>query len=305
MFKAIYEDPNNYLTWPKVLIMNKGTEYLGECRDLLLSHGVKIIQAKSKCSISIAEHDHQEFEKHAYICQDAVDFYLPLFERCRSWVKAVKKALKAEKIIANPSINIVDLLDLMNLEFGRRRITDMNWSPKVYHIKESLIQKNQPVLYWLIDENEDGPERSFVRGQLMKVELNRFVGKPAISQKVALNIGKLNLAFLVRFAVSRLALNPAFVESILIKINELLLELSVNKTKEAGKQGLQIEALQVTSTIAPIMSKESEDTGDEALIFKPGNKVMIFQSRIITFGNIPKALIDSDGENMGIDLFED
>ncbi|CAG8814906.1 23418_t:CDS:2, partial [Cetraspora pellucida] len=83
-----------------------------------------------------------------------------------------------------------------------------------------------------------------------------------------------------------------------MKIDELLLELSANKTKEAGEQGLQIEALQVTSTIAPIISKESEDTGDEAPIFKPGNEVTIFQSRIITFGNISKALIDSDSENM-------
>ncbi|CAG8817869.1 2200_t:CDS:1, partial [Dentiscutata erythropus] len=49
-----------------------------------------------------------------------------------------------------------------------------------------------------------------------------------------------------------------------------------------------------TSTIAPIMSVKSEDTGDEALIFKPGNEVTILQSRIITSGNIPKALIDSN-----------
>ncbi|CAG8773544.1 34007_t:CDS:2, partial [Racocetra persica] len=83
-----------------------------------------------------------------------------------------------------------------------------------------------------------------------------------------------------------------------MKIDELLLELSANKTEEAGEQGLQIEALQVTSTIVPIINKESEDTGDEAPIFKPGNEVMIFQSRIITSGNIPKALIDSDSENM-------
>ena len=46
----------------------------------------------------------------------------------------------------------------------------MNWSPKVYRIKESLIQKNQPVLYWLIDENGNGLERSFVREQLMVVK---------------------------------------------------------------------------------------------------------------------------------------
>ncbi|CAG8703072.1 15339_t:CDS:2, partial [Dentiscutata heterogama] len=83
-----------------------------------------------------------------------------------------------------------------------------------------------------------------------------------------------------------------------MKIDKLLLELSVNKTKEAEEQCLQIEALWVTSTIAPIMSKESEDTGDEAPIFKPSNEVTILQSRIITSGNIPKSLIDSDSENM-------
>ncbi|RHZ78663.1 hypothetical protein Glove_158g91 [Diversispora epigaea] len=209
MFKAIYGDSSNHLTWPKVLIVDKGTEYLGECKELLLSHGVKIIQAKSKRDTSIAERDHQEFEKHAYIRQDAMDFLLPLSERCTSWVKdlrnndniyndtptrlihmspneAVKRALKGEKIIADLAVkhrrpigfdeprltykdSVLYLLEPGELEFGKRRITDMNWSPKVYRIKESLIQKNQPVLYWLMDENGDSPERSFVREQLMKV----------------------------------------------------------------------------------------------------------------------------------------
>ncbi|CAG8770436.1 3965_t:CDS:2, partial [Cetraspora pellucida] len=132
------------------------------------------------------------------------------------------------------------------------------------------------------------------------LELDGFVGEPAVSQKVALNIGKLNLTFLVRLW------NKANADDLIqMKIDELLLKLSANKTEEAGEQSLQIEALQVTSTIAPIMSKKSENTGDEAPIFKPGNEVTIFQSRIITSGNIPKALIDSDGENMGIDLFGD
>ena len=100
--------------------------------------------------------------------------------------EAVKKALKGEKIIADPSVkhrrpigfdeprltykdSVLYLLEPGELEFGKRRITDMNWSPKVYRIKELLIQKNQPVLYWLMDENDDGPERLFVREQLMKV----------------------------------------------------------------------------------------------------------------------------------------
>jgi len=210
--KKIYEDPNNPLSWPNVFRTDKGTEYLAECKDLLLKHGVYFDPKKSKESNAIAERDHQEFEKHAFIRQDAIDFHLPLSDRSRTWVKglrinddiyndtptrlihmspneAVKRALKGEKIIADPSVkhrraigfneprlsykdSVLYLLEPGELEFGKRRITDMNWSTKVYRIKESLIQKNQPVLYWLMDENGDGPERSFVREQLLLVNNN-------------------------------------------------------------------------------------------------------------------------------------
>ncbi|CAJ0630231.1 10740_t:CDS:2 [Entrophospora sp. SA101] len=182
--KKIYEDSSHSLSWPNVFRTDKGTEYLAECKDLLLSHDVYFDPKKSKRSNAIGERDHQEFEKHAYIRQDAVDFLLPLSERCTSWVKdlcnnddiyndtptrlihmspneAVKRALKGEKIIADPSVkhrrpigfneprlsykdSVLYLLEPGELEFGKRRITDMNWSTKVYRIKESLIQKNQP-----------------------------------------------------------------------------------------------------------------------------------------------------------------
>ncbi|CAG8856085.1 8254_t:CDS:1, partial [Gigaspora margarita] len=72
-------------------------------------------------------HDHQEFEKYAFFRQDAKDLHLPLIERSRDWVrglrinddifnntptklikmspnKAVKRALKSEKIFAEPAI---------------------------------------------------------------------------------------------------------------------------------------------------------------------------------------------------------
>ena len=127
VFQKIYNDSNCPLSWPKVLIVDKGTEYMGEYRDLLLEYGVKIQYANSKEGNSIAERDHQEFEKHAYIQQDAKDFLLPLSERSRDWVRslcindnnfnststrligmspnrAVKKALKGKKIIAKPAI---------------------------------------------------------------------------------------------------------------------------------------------------------------------------------------------------------
>src|SRR5581483_6866317 len=43
-------------------------------------------------------------------------------------------------------------------------------SPQVYHIKKILVQKNQPVLYWLIDNEGNSPERSFVREELMVIK---------------------------------------------------------------------------------------------------------------------------------------
>ena len=64
------------------------------------------------------------------------------------------------------------LLKPGELEGGRRRATDCNWSPQTYHIKKALVQKNQPILYWLIYENGNGPKRSFVREELMVIPHN-------------------------------------------------------------------------------------------------------------------------------------
>ncbi|RIB26969.1 hypothetical protein C2G38_2161840 [Gigaspora rosea] len=58
------------------------------------------------------------------------------------------------------------------LEGGFKRATDMNWSPQIYHIRESLVQKNQPILYWLEDDKGNGPKRSFVREELQIIHPN-------------------------------------------------------------------------------------------------------------------------------------
>ncbi|GES87815.1 hypothetical protein RCL_jg3297.t1 [Rhizophagus clarus] len=93
------------------------------------------------------------------------------------------KAIKKKRVNAKPSKprhgpmgydeerlsyddSVLYLLDPSEYEGGRRRATDMNWSSKIYNIRESLIQKNQPVLYWLIDDEGNGPERSFLKEEL-------------------------------------------------------------------------------------------------------------------------------------------
>ena len=56
-----------------------------------------------------------------------------------------------------------------DLESGRRHAGDLNWSSQIYHICESLVQKNQPVLYWLVDDDDNSPKRSFVREELIVI----------------------------------------------------------------------------------------------------------------------------------------
>ena len=63
--------------------------------------------------------------------------------------------------------NVRYLLTPSDMKGGRRRSGDMNWSQEIYHIHRALVQKNQPVLYWLIDDEGNSPERSFVREELL------------------------------------------------------------------------------------------------------------------------------------------
>ncbi|CAG8648426.1 19375_t:CDS:2, partial [Cetraspora pellucida] len=187
--RKIYNDPNCPLSWPKVLIVDKGTEYMGECRDLFLRHGMRIQYAKSKRSMAIAEQDHQEFEKHVFFRQDAMDLYLPLTDRSREWVvslhinddkyndsltklihissnEAVKKSLEGKKIFADPTVKhkrpigydeplllsdvkVRHLLEPGELEGWRKRATDCNWSPEIFLIESFSRKNNQPVLYKL------------------------------------------------------------------------------------------------------------------------------------------------------------
>src|SRR5438128_7846228 len=65
---------------------------------------------------------------------------------------------------------VLYLLQPGELEGGRKRVTDCNWSPQIYHIKESLVQKNQPVLYWIEHIDGNGPKWSFVREELQIVK---------------------------------------------------------------------------------------------------------------------------------------
>jgi hypothetical protein len=202
--KNQYDDPECPLVWPKVFLSDKGPEFRGECEKLLKEHDVKIQKAKSKRTMGIVERYNRTLVERLFRLQDASDL-MDISERSRAWVKNLPiivedlnnsitrligmspaEAIKYEHVMATSSksrngplgfdeeilsSNIVVryLLDLSELEGGKRRAGDMNWSPQVYHIRESLVQKNQPVLYWLENVDSNGPERSFVREELMVI----------------------------------------------------------------------------------------------------------------------------------------
>src|SRR5947208_6948859 len=85
--QKIYNDSKEPLSWPNCFNSDKRTEYMGNCKNLLLNHSVKIQYANSKEGNAIAERDHKEFEKHSYIQQNAKDFLLPLSKCSRDWVR--------------------------------------------------------------------------------------------------------------------------------------------------------------------------------------------------------------------------
>ncbi|UZO05951.1 uncharacterized protein OCT59_026289 [Rhizophagus irregularis] len=85
--QKIYNDPNDFFNSPEDFIVDRGTEYMSECKDLLLNYNVGIQYVNSKCNVAIAKRDHQEFEKYASFWQDAEDFHLPLINRSRAWFK--------------------------------------------------------------------------------------------------------------------------------------------------------------------------------------------------------------------------
>jgi hypothetical protein len=161
-------------------------------------HGIQIQLTNSKESMGIVERFNRTLQEWAFFIQNGVEMRLPPTERCRAWVKNLPiflvelnnsvtrllgispaEAQKKEHIFTKASkprkgpigfdeprlsqdVLVRYLLNPGELEGA----TDCNWSPQIYHIRESLVQKNQPVLYWLINDEGNGLKRSFVKEKL-------------------------------------------------------------------------------------------------------------------------------------------
>src|SRR5271170_5191306 len=183
IFIKIFNNPKCSLIWPKLLLTDMGSEFKESCEKLMKEYNVKIQKANSKSSIGIVERFNRTLAKKLFQIQDAYKLLLPLSKRSRAWVKnfpiiikdlnnsitrllgitpneAQKKKFvyaKASKPIYGPmgydevhliyNDPVLYLLKSGELEGEKRYSTNCNWSPQIYYIKESQVQKNQPVLY--------------------------------------------------------------------------------------------------------------------------------------------------------------
>ncbi|CAB5303378.1 unnamed protein product [Rhizophagus irregularis] len=136
-YDKVYDDTTCPLTWPKLLITDRGSEFKGECEKLMTSHGVKIQKTKSKRTVGIVERYNRTLVEKLFPSQDASD--------------------------------------LLTLAIKKSRVSSRSSYPhdgSVGYEEEKLppdISKNQPVLYWLIDDDGKESERSFVREELLVI----------------------------------------------------------------------------------------------------------------------------------------
>ncbi|GET03849.1 hypothetical protein RCL_jg890.t1 [Rhizophagus clarus] len=181
--QKIYYQPVGYQRNAKKLLeasIKTGYDFtLDEVNDWL----ERQTKAENKNTMGIVERYNRTLWERCGLSQDASDQLLPITERSRAWVKnlqlivedinnfltkqigmAPAVAIEKKSIIANPSyprdgpvgfdekklssdVLVRYLLYSSDQEGGRRRAGDLNWSPHIYYIHQSMVQKNQPVLY--------------------------------------------------------------------------------------------------------------------------------------------------------------
>jgi len=159
-------------------------------------------------SLAIVDRYAGLFTLRVFKNQYAIEFLLPSGERCKECERFARKivdnmnntstrligmspndAMKLERVYSKPSVKYNCPIGINepqlpkdttvrfllakgqweNDPFERRRITDPVWSPSLHKIRRIVVGKNppMPVLYYL---DESGPQRPFVREQLMHIK---------------------------------------------------------------------------------------------------------------------------------------
>ena len=190
------------LSWPGVLMVDPGREFMGSVSTLMEKHGVKIQrgQAGNHRSQAFVERANRTLSERLFSFQYAQEMVKD--GRSREWVKRLPQVLKAmnsehTRLIGKDPSSALELeqvgvkegeykrpvgFDEVRLPPGvfvrylyapgegeggeRRRATDPIWSLGVWELSRSIVSSGQPVLYYL---STGGPKRGFVREELLVV----------------------------------------------------------------------------------------------------------------------------------------
>jgi len=187
------------LTWPKLLQVDPGREFMGAVNQLLAKHGTEVRRGRVDVhrEQGIVERFNRTLAERLFGHQYAQEMKLPEGVRSTEWVarlsavvsalnnettrligKRPSEIIRSKVVVQKPSlepptletrvpsgVGVRYLYQPGELEGGRRRATDPIWSLKVYRLGRSVIKPNEPVLYYLLD----GPTRGFVREELLIV----------------------------------------------------------------------------------------------------------------------------------------
>ena len=193
------------LTWPKMLQVDPGREFMGAVSQLLARHIVEVRRGRvgSHRDQGIVERWNRTLSERLFGHQYAQEMRLPVGERSTEWVRRLpavvsalngevtrltgkrpSEAIKVKSVSGEPSstvpgrpvglqeqklpsgVGVRFLYQPGELEGGRRRATDPVWSLRVYRLGRTLTKPGEPVLYYLEGQ---GPSRGFVRQELLVV----------------------------------------------------------------------------------------------------------------------------------------
>ena len=193
------------LSWPGVLMVDPGREFMGGVTTLMEKHGVKIQrgQAGNHKSQAFVERANRTLSERLFSFQYAQEMVKD--GRSKKWVKRLPQVLKAmnsepTRVIGKDPSSAIGMekvgvasgeykrpvgLEEVQLPPGvlvrylyapgeggggeKRRATDPIWSLGVYYLSRSVVSSDQPVLYYL---STDAPKRGFVREELLVVPSN-------------------------------------------------------------------------------------------------------------------------------------
>ena len=192
-FSKIY---SRKLSWPGIMVVDPGREFMGSVTTLMKQHGVSIQrgQAGNHRSQAFVERANKTLSERLFSHQYAQEMIAN--GRSREWVKRLPQVLKAmnseptrltgkepssaigsDKVLVKkveykrpvgldekrlpPGVLVRYLYAPGEGEGGeRRRATDPIWSLEIYDLIRSVVTLDQPVLYYL---SSGAPKRGFVR----------------------------------------------------------------------------------------------------------------------------------------------